>query len=111
MKRFGVNAPTVDPDRNAVARHRVRLAMQDIERAQRLLGAAAEQLSAVRYGNPDQRRVMALYDRVHSQWYRCQTLLGDRRIELDRDPTAAEVAEVDARDVNVSRALGKGGAP
>jgi transcriptional regulator len=79
-----------DPLRHVLALENVRRALDLIEEAQRTLGRAAEELSPIQFGSPAQDRIMKLYDKVHSEWYRTRRLLDDKRIQIDRELTEAE---------------------
>lgn len=81
----------------AEAERRVRAALAHIEAAQRELGAASEELSAIIGGLRPWERVGKLYDRVHAEWHRINVWLqkGPRQLGLDecgRDALAKRIA-------------------
>lgn len=80
--------------RRAEAQRRVSRALDELQRAQDLLVRAMAALSPLRYGAPTQARIGKLRDRVHAEWYRTGELRQSSRIEMDRDPTAEELAAV-----------------
>ena len=82
-------------DTKALARAKVELALQLIEEAQRTLMYAAQELSPVCYGNPEQRLIMKEYDRVHRLWYRVRAIRDKAkygRLDLD-DMAKARLAK------------------
>jgi hypothetical protein len=81
-----------DTIRLALAKQRVLRALGDVQEAQDALDRASAELSAIQYAHPAQKRVGALRDRVHAEWYRVARLRDDLRIRIDRDPTPEERA-------------------
>jgi uncharacterized protein HemY len=79
--------------RRAQAKLRVERALAQIQLAQDCLSRASSELSALHYGHPAQKRVSKLRDRVHAEWYRTTELRQHPRVELDREPTPADLWE------------------
>jgi hypothetical protein len=67
------------------AEERVQYALEQIEGAQRLLGAAATNLSPVIGLVREHQRTMALYDLVHRFWHRIEGKLRSSRGRLQLD--------------------------
>jgi hypothetical protein len=57
------------------ARRRVRRALQQIEEAQGMIGAACATLSSLCYANSEFQATSKLYDRVRSHWYKVRNTL------------------------------------
>ncbi len=56
----------------AEAKRRVQKALQQIEEAQNLLGAACATLSSLCYARPEWNATSKLHDRVKSHWYKVE---------------------------------------
>lgn len=77
--------------RRAQAELRVAHALRQIQLAQDCLDRAFAELSALRWGHPQQRRIAGLREKLHAEWYRTRRLTENPRLELDRDPTPEEL--------------------
>ena len=86
--------PTKTPERNTVARARVRRALDEIQEAQNALGRALEQLSPITGGAlPTYSKGHKLYDQIHAYWYKVKALAEQPRADklgLDREPKDGE---------------------
>jgi hypothetical protein len=69
----------------AEAERRVRAALANVEAAQRELGRACEEMSAIIGGIPPWERLGKLYDRVHAEWHRLNLWFNGARSKLDLD--------------------------
>jgi len=66
---------------------KVQAALDHLQRAQAELGRAAQELSSLRFGHPQQLKVLALYDKVHSQWYRLRDFAASpQSLSVDSEP-------------------------
>ena len=89
----GSARPAPGSARHQAALIRVRRALDKIQEAQNYLSRACSDLDSVCYGHPERKRVFALRDKVHAEWYRVRALFDDPRIELDREPAARDLDE------------------
>jgi len=80
--------------RKAAAEDRVRAALDCIQKAQMLLGRAAQALCSVKGMAAEWRKVGARYDQVHATWYEVEhkaaALRARGRLLLDRESSAHE---------------------
>lgn len=80
--------------RKAMAAARVETALDCIQKAQLLLGRAAQALSSVKGMAVEWRKVGARYDQVHGTWYaverKAAALRAKGRLVLDGEPSAHE---------------------
>jgi aminoglycoside phosphotransferase (APT) family kinase protein len=87
----------------AEADAKVLRALEHIEEAQRELGCACQELCPIIGGVSQWKRVRALYDRVHAEWYRVHAWAEKRRGHLDLDGSGrsalARTQEVQAGDL------------
>jgi hypothetical protein len=77
-----------DPTISAEADAHVARALDRIEEAQRELGRACAELSSIIGGAGQWKRIRALYDRVHAEWYRVHGWAEKHRGRLDLDGIA-----------------------
>lgn len=93
----GNEVVAMDPlaERKAAAEARVETALDCIQKAQLLLGRAAQALSSVNGMAVEWRKVGARYDQVHGTWYaverKAAVLRAKGRLVLDREPDAYEL--------------------
>ena len=83
---------------SAEADANVARALAHIEAAQCELGRACQELSPIIGGAPQWKRVSALYDRVHTEWYRIHLWAQKHCGRLDLDSIGrAALAKVEER--------------
>lgn len=86
--------------RAEVAAARVRMALNQVEAAQRLLNLAAESLCPLRGLAPQWRKVGNLHDKVKDFWYELDEKRGSGKFDLDRP--AEEILRVEPTGVCLS---------
>lgn len=98
------NDPEIDKRRRTVGEARVRAAMDHVQQAQIELGRAMADLSAVIGFIPEGDKLSALYDKVHSLWYKIRARLDAGPTKrypeiglLDRIPFAGDHVDVHAK--------------
>jgi hypothetical protein len=79
--------------RRAQAKLRIERALQRLQAAQDHILRAADELAPLRYGDTARDHVMWLYDRVAAEARVVAELRHDNRVELDREPTPADLWE------------------
>jgi len=82
--------------RRAEAKVRVEQALAQIQMAQGALESARAALAPVRGAATSYGQLGEIRDRVNAEWYRTRELLDHPRLEMDRDPTLADLAAAKA---------------
>jgi hypothetical protein len=85
-----------DIDTKAVARAKMRDAMRLVEEAQNIVLRAAQELSPIIHGAPENARLIRLYDRIKSEWYKLERALQTKGHKLDLDEMARARLEREA---------------
>lgn len=71
------------------AMERIRLALNEIEEAQRLMGHACQTLSSLRYGAGKYKKAGKLYDAIHAFWYELKHFAEQpQSLTVDSEPEA-----------------------
>ena len=79
--------------RRSQAKLRVERALAQLRHARDCILRAADELAPLRYGDMARGHVMWLYDRVAAEARVVAELRHDNRVELDREPTPADLWE------------------
>ena len=79
--------------RRAEAKAHIERALAHLRQAQDHILRAADELAPLRYGDMARGHVMWLYDRITAEARVVADLRHDNRVELDREPTPADLWE------------------